>query len=228
MFQLLYFAPLLEDRLMSTTTLNGNTINVKPTQRKQLSEQLDRLDHIIDALAGGLPEAVTDAVREGARAAIKDALIEILTNPELRALLVPVPPVSPIPTPMPAASTVSPPTAPPGPTRPSLWARIKSRARAVKDAFVGAIVSAKDAVVGRCRAVRNSLVAVGVAGGEPVPVQKILVTAMAVGIVVSTACLVVPETVAAVISGVSAAATAVCVQAGGWLRRVACRVGLLA
>ena len=41
--------------------------NGKP--RKQLSDQLDRLDSIIDALAEGLPGAVTDACREGARAA---------------------------------------------------------------------------------------------------------------------------------------------------------------
>jgi hypothetical protein len=214
----------LEDLIMSTTTLNGNMNNVKPTQRKQLSEQLDRLDNVIDGLVTGLPEAVTDAVRDGARAAIKDALIEIITNPELRALLVPVAPAMPIPTPMPAAPTAP----PPEPKRPSLWSRIKSKARAAKAAIVGAVVSAKDAVVGRCRAVRDAIVAIGVAGGEPAPVQKILVTAMAVGVVVTTACLVVPDTVAAVVSGVSAAATAVCVQVGGWLRRVACRVGLLA
>jgi len=42
---------------MSTATMNGNTIPVKPTQRKQLSEQLDRLDNIIDALGEGLPGA---------------------------------------------------------------------------------------------------------------------------------------------------------------------------
>ena len=45
--------------MTATVTANG-----KP--RKQLSEQLDRMDTIIDALADALPEAVTDAVREGA------------------------------------------------------------------------------------------------------------------------------------------------------------------
>jgi hypothetical protein len=53
--------------------------NGKP--RKQLSEQLDRLDSIIDVLAEGLPGAVTDACREGARAAVKDAIIEIVSTP---------------------------------------------------------------------------------------------------------------------------------------------------
>ena len=54
--------------------------------RKQQSDQLDRLDAIIDVLAEGLPEAVAQACREGARQAVKDAVVEILTNPELRAL----------------------------------------------------------------------------------------------------------------------------------------------
>ena len=57
--------------------------------RKQLSDEIDRLDGVIDVLAEGLPGAVTDACREGARAAVKDAIIEIVTNPELRALLAP-------------------------------------------------------------------------------------------------------------------------------------------
>lgn len=209
-----------------TTTLNGNTSTVKPTQRRQLSDQLDRLDTIIDALAEGLPGAVTDAVREGARAAIKDALIEIITNPELRALLAPVAPATPIPTPLAAAPAESRASMPTEPKRPSLWSRLKSKVRAAKAAIVGAVVHVKDAVVGRCHAVRDSITAVGLAGGEAVPVQKILTTALVVGIVVGSACLIVPETVAAAIGGVGAATTAVCVQIGGWLRRAARRVGL--
>ena len=62
---------------MSTATAT----NGKP-QRKQLSDQLDRLDGIIDALAEGLNGAVADAAREGTRLAVKDAIVEIMTNPE--------------------------------------------------------------------------------------------------------------------------------------------------
>jgi hypothetical protein len=58
---------------MSATTTNG-----KP--RKQLSDQLDRLDGIIDALADGLNQAVIDAAREGTRLAVKDAIVEIMTT----------------------------------------------------------------------------------------------------------------------------------------------------
>jgi hypothetical protein len=49
------------------------TDNDKP-RRKQLSDQLDRLDGILDALGEGLNEAVTDAAREGTRLAVKDAI----------------------------------------------------------------------------------------------------------------------------------------------------------
>src|SRR4051812_19026608 len=69
-----------EDLTMSTATVTTNGRRA----RKQLSDQLDRLDAILDALAEGLPGAVADACREGARQAVKDAVVEILTNPELR------------------------------------------------------------------------------------------------------------------------------------------------
>ncbi|QJW94685.1 hypothetical protein [Frigoriglobus tundricola] len=62
--------------------------NGKP-QRRQLADQLDRLDAIIDALAEGLNGAVADACREGTRLAVKDAIVEIMTNPQLRAMLAP-------------------------------------------------------------------------------------------------------------------------------------------
>jgi len=222
----------LENEIMSTTTMNGHTTvngntTLKPTQRRQLSDQLDRLDTIIDALADGLPGAVTDAVRDGARLAVKDAIIEILSNPELRALLVPVAPAATLPMPIPAAPVATPPR-PAEPKRPSLWSRLKSKARAAAAAIVGTVVRVKDAVVDRCHAVRDSIAAIGVASGEAVPVQKILCTALVVGIVVGSACLVVPETLAAAVGGVSAATTTVCVQVGGWLRRAARRVGLMA
>src|SRR6476469_2816348 len=103
-----------------TMTATTTEPNGKP-QRKQLSDQLDRLDHIIEGLANGLPEAVAEACKEGSRQAIRDALIEVLTNPELRGLLAKV---SPAPT-----STVTPPV-----PKPSLWSRIKARVAAARTA----------------------------------------------------------------------------------------------
>lgn len=210
---------------LNGTALNGNTpVNAKPTQRKQLADQLDRLDEIIDALGEGLPAAVTDAVREGARLAVKDAIIEIFTNPELRSLLVPA--TLAAPQPMPGALPETPPV-PPEPKRPSLWSRIKAKVGAAKAAVVGAVFGVKDTVVGRCRTARAAINAVGFAGGEGVPVRKISVVSLLVGLIVGFSCLLLPETVAAVIGGLGAATTAFCLQVGSWLRRVACRVGLL-
>ena len=91
-------------------------VNGKP--RKQLSDQLDRLDRIIDALGDALPEAVTDAVKDGSRLAVKEALIEIMTNPELRGMLASTSQPTPIPLPPPQE---------PAPTKPSFWSRVKGR-----------------------------------------------------------------------------------------------------
>jgi hypothetical protein len=97
--------------MSATATANG-----KP--RKQLSDQLDRLDRILDAFGEALPEAVIDACRDGAKTAVKEALIEILTNPELRSLLVPTGPLVPVP---------QPPSQEPVPARRSFWSRVKAR-----------------------------------------------------------------------------------------------------
>ena len=100
--------------MSATATANG-----KP--RKQLSDQLDRLDRIIDALGDALPEAVTDACKDGAKQAVKEAIIEIMTNPELRGLLA----TTSLPTPIPL-----PPPQEPAPAKPSFWSRVKSRVAA--------------------------------------------------------------------------------------------------
>src|SRR5262249_46873603 len=55
--------------------------------RRQLSEQIDRLDGVIDALDEGLKGAVADAVREAVGEAVNQAvqavLMELMTNPQL-------------------------------------------------------------------------------------------------------------------------------------------------
>ena len=70
---------------MSNATKNGTG-----TPRKQLSDQLDRLDTILDVLDEGLKGAVADAVREAVGAAVSEAvqavLLELMTNPEIRKM----------------------------------------------------------------------------------------------------------------------------------------------
>ena len=155
--------------MSAATATNG-----KP-QRKQLADQLDRLDGIIDALAEGLNGAVADAAREGTRLAVKDAIIEIMTNPELRALLVPHAHV-------PAPKT---PDVPPEPKKPGIWSRIKAKVAAAKSAVVAFATKVKAAVVAKCVALTATVAAVGVAAGEAIPVRRVLGVTLGVGVLVA-------------------------------------------
>ena len=69
---------------MTVMTENGKV-------RKSLAEQIDRLDSIPDGLADGLQEAVADAVKRAVTLVVQEAvrgvLAELLTNPDLLALL---------------------------------------------------------------------------------------------------------------------------------------------
>jgi hypothetical protein len=65
---------------MTTMIRNGRG---RPT----LAQQIDRLDAILDGLAGALNEAVAQAVKE----AVKVAVTETLAHPELRRRIVPQP-----------------------------------------------------------------------------------------------------------------------------------------
>lgn len=197
--------------MSATTTTNG-----KP-QRKQLSDQLDRLDGIIDALAEGLNQAVADAAREGTRLAVKDAIIEIMTNPDLRALF-----TAGVP-----KTTVT--TAPPEPemAKPSLWARIKAKVAAARTVLTGARRKATVAVTNPIRSAISALDAVGKMAGEVPPWKRMAVIGAVVGLVVCFGCLLVPHTVAAVVGGIGAAFSSVAVQAGSWLKRAARRFGIV-
>lgn len=176
-----------------TATQNG-----KPT-RKQLSDQLNRLDGILDVLADALPQAVADACKEGAKQAVKDAVLELLSNPDVRNMLTagaPTPP--PVPSPAP---------------KPSWWAKLKSEVRAVKDPLVE-----------RARAAFTTVTATARLLAAVLPWKRIALVGGGVGLAVGLLCLVCPPLVAASVSalgGVVATATA---QVIGALRRA----GLLA
>jgi hypothetical protein len=60
-----------------------------------LAQQIDRLDLILDNLSEGLQEAVAEAVKLAVTRAVEAALVEVLTNAELRRHLMPEPPVKP-------------------------------------------------------------------------------------------------------------------------------------
>jgi hypothetical protein len=198
--------------MSSATVTNG-----KP-QRRQLADQLDRLDGIIDALAEGLNQAVADACREGTRLAVRDVLIEIASNPELRAML------APQAVPVPAPKT---PDVPPEPKRPSVWHRIKAKVAAARTATVAAVAKVKKAVAAKYTALTASVAAIGAASGEALPVRRALGVALGVGVLVALACSQAPETVSAAVAGIGATCTTAFAQIGSWLRRAARRVGIV-
>ncbi len=168
-------------------------------QRKLLSEELDRLDSIIDALAEGLPEAVAAAAREGTRAAVKDAILEIVSNPELRALLQNSATVAP-PAPAPSESVVA---------GPSLWTRIKMKLAAVKAA-----------VVERARVVKTLVVHAARTLAAVLPVKQIAIVA-SVAVLGGVAIHAAPVGFSAAIAVVAGAVAGVVLRAGNWLRRSA-------
>ena len=65
---------------MIATTQNGRS-------RKNLADQIDRLDHLLDGLAEGLNDAVASVVQQVVGQAVHEAvaavLTEVMTNPEL-------------------------------------------------------------------------------------------------------------------------------------------------
>src|SRR4051812_13786065 len=151
-----------------TATASTGTANGKPP-RRQLSEQLDRMDTIIDALAEALPEAVADACREGARQAVRDAVVEILASPDLRTLIAGPAAARVVPT-----TTDATPPADPAPSRPGPWTRFKAKIRAAADAALGRCRAALAAAAGRCRAATAAASATARTLSAVMPVRKFL------------------------------------------------------
>ncbi|HEY2784545.1 MAG TPA: hypothetical protein VGJ05_06165 [Fimbriiglobus sp.] len=191
---------------MSVTLPNG-TANSRPQQRKQLSDQLDRFDEILDGLADGLNEAMADAAREGTRLAVKDAILEILSNPDLRALI--------------ARS------AEPGPAKPSFWARLKVRVARAKAAVVEAVTPAVQFAARKVRAVIEPVIGVGRALAGVWQWKKALLVGLGVGLVTTAVCLTASHGFAAVVSGIGGAVTAVAIQLGMWVKKTALKLRMV-
>jgi hypothetical protein len=192
---------------MTATATNGRP-------RRQLSDQLDRLDAqmeradaILDALAEGLNGAVADATREGTRVAVKDAVIELLVDPELRAALHKA-------------------TAPPAAARPSVWARLRERARALAARTRAIGRAALAALTAKAPAARRAGAAAIGMGLLAWKVKKIVLVGLGVGAVVAGLAYLGGHHLAAVLSGLGAAVTTVAVRAGLWVRSAVGRLSL--
>jgi hypothetical protein len=184
---------------MSATMTNG-----KP--RKQLSDQLDRLDEqlarqdaVIDALADGLNQAVGDAAKEGVKEAVKSAVVELLTNIELRTALYKA-------------------TAPPAAARPTVWERLKAFGRNVVEKGRAAAAAVRRAVTGKAVVLKA---AAAVAAG-PLSVvwhlRKAVAIGLGVGAVVTAVAVAAGQPIASALSGLAATVAAMAVQASVWAR----------
>jgi hypothetical protein len=130
---------------MTATTVNGNA-------RKSLAEQIDRLDDILGGMAEGLQGAVADAVKQAVTVAVQEAvrgvLAELLTNPDLMALLRGAVPAAAQAT-LQAAGPDARPAAPPRLARVKSW--VGGKVRGLWGACRAAALVARR-FVARCRA----------------------------------------------------------------------------
>ena len=205
-----------------TATMNGRP------QRKQLSDQLDRLDTMIDCLADELPKAVADATREGTRAAVRDILGELLRDPEilarLRDALGGAAPVKPSPLSAPPPT----PTPTPVPHAPGLFARVGGGLHRGAGAALAKGRQALAAIVMRLREAKIRAAAAIETAQTFVPVRRFAVTAALVGVTVAAISYVAPQGVSAMVSGIGGAVATAAVQTYAWLRKSARSFGLLA
>ena len=193
---------------MAVTTMT----NGKP--RKQLADQLDRLDAqmeradaILDALSEGLNGAVADAAKEGTRQAVKEAVIQLLTDPDLRTAL----------------HTAS---APMAEARPPLWDRLKAKVRQAAAKAAAVARAARQAVATRVEAAREAAARVTGPARLAWQLRKVALVGLGVGVVVAAVAYAGGQSVAAALSGLGAAVTTVAVQAALWVRQAVRRLAL--
>jgi hypothetical protein len=179
------------------------TVQNNKAPRKQLSDQLDRLDSILDTLAEALNGAVADAAREGTRLALKDAIVEIMTDPTLRAKLH-------------QASAPEPPaTAKSASVLPRIKARVVEAAKGV-GRWVATIAERGKARARKLAETASETLKTIRGLGR---MKNLALVGLGVGATLAVVGLAAPHAVAAGLSGVCGAAAAVAVQIGVWTRR---------
>jgi len=175
------------------------TTPAKP--RKQLADQLDRLDGIIDLLADGLPQAVADATRAGTR----QTLVDLLADPEVIAKL------------QFALSPMSPgkdaEVRPEGSARHNVFARLKSALRRAASKAVSVAFSVVNSIGKRARNALTRQLRVDA------PVTEYAAIALAVGVLAACIASVAPPEVAAALCGLGAAGSSFALLVAARIRR---------
>ena len=184
--------------------MNSTASNHRP-QRKQLSDQLDRFEQILDGLSEGLNDAITDAAQAGTRMAVKDAVIKILTDAELRDKFRDM--IGPVPQTVPA------------PARNGFWSWLKSGFVRLGQTLGIVRTKVTEAAASGVRRISESLAppisAVQILGS----MKRLLVVGLFVGGILAILSYLMPHFLSATLSGISGAVAAMTVQLGIWARR---------
>jgi hypothetical protein len=178
--------------MSATTVMNGKPKKQLADELDRMTGQLDRADAILDALSEGLNGAVAEAAKEGTRMAVKEAVIELLTDPDLRAAL----------------HRASAPTAE---TRTTRWERLKARVRHAAERAAAATRLARQAVaakVGEVKALAAGAVAPAWVAWK---LRKAALVGLGLGVVVAGIAYAGGHGLAATLSGIGAAVSTVAV-----------------
>jgi hypothetical protein len=196
------------------STMNGR-------KHPSLSEQIQRLDSILDGLAENLNAAVADAVKAAVAVAVKEAveavLTEVLTNPQIMRRLLPVTP----PTVAPKKQGDS----------PSFQHRARQRLgqawKWLRSHLSSAACKVCTYVQATCqRGVARTKQVCGRIGGLAQQVRVValfwrpLLIAISIGLILGTAAYFAGPWLSAVAGGMGGFAGTLAVEAGLWLRRM--------
>jgi hypothetical protein len=197
-----------------TTTLNNN---LPGRQRRSLNDSIGHLDKMIDGLSEAIPGTIRDTLQETVGAAITEgvraALLEIVTNPDVLALL-----RSSLPPSAPPAMEVASGTPNPSLLRTLLTKACSSVATVARWSKNGVVAVTRAVSDGTCAAL-NKLAALRQRLRGLRHARRPVLLALAVGGLAVVITLFAPTWVAAIVSGLGGAGVTLAVQAGLWLRQ---------
>jgi hypothetical protein len=180
------------------------TMPIAKPLRKQLSDQLDRLDSILDGLGDGLNGAVADAAREGTRLAVKDAIVEIMTDPTLRTKLHQAT----------VAETLAEPVS--ANEKRGLWKRMKNYTGQAVESVGRMASSAMTAVKDKVKALSQTAAETARSIRD---LGTLKTTALVVGLTLAVVSFMAPHAASAALAGISSAVAVVAGRVGVWLGR---------
>ena len=192
--------------------MSATATNSKPA-RKQLADQLDRLDSLIDTLGAGLNQAVADACREGARAAVREVLVELISNPDLMAAVRSTVPTAPTPNDEPPSPPAKPPVTP---AAKSFWGRVKATVKKAGQAVTGAARTLVKSVSGAVKPATDALKLTGTT-------RKVVAVALGVGLTAGMVSLICPTWLGALLAAATGVGAVAAAQVGSAMNTLMAR-----